>query len=137
MASQPVPSSERMLCIYPAYINSKKTIAQGRRIPKNKACDNPTYNEIKDVCLSIGLKPVVESNKLYPRELHRGDPYARGRVRIDLEKDGSLVNEAYPDKKALMLYLAEMIPKLKSRSSKAAESSGHSQQSSKSRRKKR
>jgi hypothetical protein len=30
-------SHYRWMCIYPAYINSKKTLAEGRRIPKDKA----------------------------------------------------------------------------------------------------
>jgi hypothetical protein len=30
-------STYRWICIYPAYINSKKTLAEGRRIPKDKA----------------------------------------------------------------------------------------------------
>ena len=136
MSVQVMTSKERMLCIYPAYINSKKTIAEGRRIPKNKACENPTYNEIKDVCGAIGLKPVVEP-KSYPRELYRGDPYARGRVRVDLVKeDGTLINEKFPNKKALLIYLGEMIPKLKTRSVKT-DSASHSQQGGKSRKKRR
>ena len=137
MSVQAVSNSDRLLCIYPAYINSKKTIAEGRRICKSKCCDNPTYNEMKDVCIAAGFKPVVE-NKLYPRELYRGDALVRGRIRVDLKKeDGSLINESLPDKKSLMIHLGEMIPKLKSRSAKGAESSGHQQQPSKSKKNKR
>lgn len=136
MSVQAMTNSDRMLCIYPAYINSKKTIAEGRRISKNKACENPTYNEIKDVCGAIGLKPVVES-KSYPRELYRGDPYARGRVRVNLVKeDGTLINEKFSNKKALLIYLGEMIPKLKSRSVKS-DTTAHSQQGGKSKKKRR
>ncbi|KAI0209921.1 Signal recognition particle 19 kDa protein [Lamellibrachia satsuma] len=51
---------ERWICIYPAYINSKKTLAQGRIVPKSKAVDNPTYAEIKDVCSATGLNLGVE-----------------------------------------------------------------------------
>ena len=28
----------RWICVYPAYVNSKKTIQQGRKIPKSKVC---------------------------------------------------------------------------------------------------
>ena len=137
MSLQAVPNSDRLLCIYPAYINRKKTIAEGRRIAKSKCCDNPTYNEIKDVCAAAGLKPVVE-NKLYPRELYRGDALVRGRIRVDLTKeDGTLINTNLPNKRALMIHLAEMIPKLKSRSVKAPESSSQSQQTTKSKKKRR
>ena len=137
MSLQAVSSSDRLLCIYPAYINRKKTIAEGRRIAKDKCCDNPTFNEIKDVCTAAGLKPVVES-KLYPRELHKGDPLVRGRIRVKLTKeDGTLINSNLPSKTALMIHLAEMIPKLKTRSVKSAETSNQSQQSTKSKKKRR
>ena len=64
--------------IYPAYVNSKKTIEEGRRIAKSKvkvffylysdvkcyhciqAADNPTCAEMRDVCASQGLRVEVE-----------------------------------------------------------------------------
>ena len=74
--------------IYPTYINSRKTVADGRRIAKSKvfsacyghvtlltsrmellcdspsfplqAVDNPTCNEIHDVLASQGLQVKVE-----------------------------------------------------------------------------
>ncbi|TKS69700.1 Signal recognition particle 19 kDa protein [Collichthys lucidus] len=33
--------SLRFICVYPIYINSKKTLAEGRRIPTEKAVENP------------------------------------------------------------------------------------------------
>lgn len=48
--------SFRWICIYPAYINSKKTLAQGRRINKDKAVENPTHQEIRDVLVAAGMK---------------------------------------------------------------------------------
>ena len=45
--------------MYPAYINSKKTVKQGRRICKVKAVDNPLCQEIRDVCVSRGLNAEV------------------------------------------------------------------------------
>ncbi|XP_055489175.1 signal recognition particle 19 kDa protein isoform X2 [Leucoraja erinacea] len=85
---------DRFICIYPAYINSKKTIAEGRRIP-------------------------VQKNKLYPREWNR-DVQFRGRIRVQLRnEDGSLCMEQFPTRKSIMVYVAEMIPKLKTRTQKA------------------
>ncbi|WAR30571.1 SRP19-like protein [Mya arenaria] len=46
---------ERWICVYPAYLNSKKSVNEGRRIPKEKCVDNPLYTEIRDVCLNAGL----------------------------------------------------------------------------------
>ncbi|XP_035377687.1 signal recognition particle 19 kDa protein isoform X2 [Electrophorus electricus] len=85
---------ERFLCIYPAYINSKKTLAEGRRIP-------------------------TEKNKMYPREWNR-DGQFRGRVRVQVKKeDGSLCQDKFTCKKDIMFYVAEMIPKLKTRTQKS------------------
>jgi len=46
----------RWICIYPSYINVKKTLQEGRRIPKSKAVDNPTDMEIGDVLAAAGFK---------------------------------------------------------------------------------
>ncbi|XP_054281106.1 signal recognition particle 19 kDa protein-like [Macrosteles quadrilineatus] len=108
---------ERWICIYPAYINSKKTLAEGRKIPREKAVDNPTHQEIKDVLLAAGLKIGVE-NKIYSRERSKEMLY-RGRIRVQLKnEDGTPVNEDFKTRDSVMLYLGSMIPKLKSRSGK-------------------
>jgi signal recognition particle subunit SRP19 len=106
----------RFVCIYPAYINAKKTRAQGRRVGKTKAIDNPTANEMRDILENIGLKTLLESNRLYSREESR-EPQQRGRVRVQLKnEDGSLIKDQFKNKDDLLFYLVDMIPKLKSRS---------------------
>jgi len=106
----------RFVCIYPAYINAKKTRAQGRRVGKSKAIDNPAINEIRDILENAGLKVVVEPNRLYSREESR-EPQQRGRIRVQLKnEDKSLVKEQFKTKDDLLFYLVDMIPKLKSRS---------------------
>ncbi|XP_010130575.1 PREDICTED: signal recognition particle 19 kDa protein-like, partial [Buceros rhinoceros silvestris] len=50
----------RYICIYPAYLNNKKTIAEGRRIPIDKAVENPTSTEIQDVCAAVGFNVLLE-----------------------------------------------------------------------------
>lgn len=125
------------LCVYPAYINSRKTLAEGRRIAKAKCVENPTATEIRDVCLASNLKTVME-NKLYCRELYRGDVTFRGRVRVQLKNpDNDPVNPQIPDKHALLLYLCDMIPKLKSRVQKSGGVVEQSQQKGKKSQKKR
>jgi len=106
----------RFVCIYPAYINAKKTRAQGRRVGKSKAIDNPTVNEIRDILENAGLKIVIEPNRLYSREESR-EPQQRGRIRVQLKNaDESLVKEQFKTKDDLLFYLVEMFPKLKTRS---------------------
>jgi signal recognition particle subunit SRP19 len=105
----------RFVCVYPAYINSKKTRAEGRRVGKSKAIDNPTVNEIGDILENAGLKTIVETNRLYSREESR-EPQQRGRVRVQLKNlDGSLIKDQFKNKDDLLFYLVDMIPKLKTR----------------------
>ncbi|XP_010925959.1 signal recognition particle 19 kDa protein [Elaeis guineensis] len=100
--------------IYPIYINSKKTVAQGRRISVAKACENPTCIEIGDCCNYLKLPFAIELDKAYPRDFMQ-----RGRVRVLLKReDGSLCNPAIGTKKQLMLQIAELVPKHHGRTKK-------------------
>uniref|UniRef100_A0A671KD33 Signal recognition particle 19 kDa protein n=1 Tax=Sinocyclocheilus anshuiensis TaxID=1608454 RepID=A0A671KD33_9TELE len=119
----------RFMCICPAYINSKKTIAGGRRIAAEKAVENPSCAEIRDVLTAAGLNVLLE-NKMYPREWNR-DGQFRGRVRIQLKlDDGSLCQDKFASSKLCILYLYtyRMIPKLKSRTQKSGGAEVGSQQ---------
>ncbi|PNT61715.1 hypothetical protein BRADI_5g19500v3 [Brachypodium distachyon] len=75
--------------IYPVYLNSKKTVAEGRRIAAAKACADPTCNEILDSCAYLKIPCKIE-DKAYPRDF-----FQRGRVRVQLKNEaGSPVNPA-------------------------------------------
>jgi signal recognition particle subunit SRP19 len=63
-AARSLAYQDRFICIYPAYLNNKKTIAKGRRIPISKAVENPTTTEVQDVCSAVGLNAFLEKNKL-------------------------------------------------------------------------
>ncbi|XP_023692331.1 signal recognition particle 19 kDa protein isoform X1 [Paramormyrops kingsleyae] len=118
---------ERFICIYPAFINSKKTIAEGRRIPTEKAVENPTCCEIRDVLSAAGMNAFVEG-KMYPREWNR-DTQIRGRVRVQIKKeDGTPFDEKLSSRKCVMLYVAEKIPKLKTRTQKSGGGDQNTQQ---------
>ena len=52
----------RWVCLYPIYINSKKTVAQGRKIPQSKAVEDP---ELHLICESIAYLKLP----LYPEVL--------------------------------------------------------------------
>ena len=47
---------ERWNTIFPAYLNKKKTVAEGRRIPKDKAVENPNFSEIAEVMKAKGFQ---------------------------------------------------------------------------------
>jgi len=53
--------------IYPIYINKKKTIAEGRKMPLNKCVDTPTLKEIFEACQALKFPVAVEPNKCYSR----------------------------------------------------------------------
>ncbi|EDO48060.1 predicted protein [Nematostella vectensis] len=121
-------SKDRWVTVYPAYLNSRRTVCQGRRVPKAKAVDNPTVSEIRDICTSQNLSCELENNKFYPKESAK-DVVCKGRVRIQLKNsDGTPVNADIPNRKALFCFLGEMIPKLKTRQTKTGQSDGNSSQ---------
>jgi len=110
---------ERWICIYPAYLNSKKSRAEGRRIPIDKAIENPNYSEIRDVIAAAGFVVGVE-NKKYCRE-RSNEPTIRGRIRVHFRNDdGSLINPKFPSRDSILVHCGEMIPKLKSRTEKSS-----------------
>ncbi|XP_023236979.1 signal recognition particle 19 kDa protein-like [Centruroides sculpturatus] len=127
---------ERWVCLYPAYINSKKTVAEGRRIPKNKVnyiiiitissrvnWIVITFDILKFYSVTIALLiyflNIFSQNKMYPRELNHDNIIYRGRIRVQLKNDdGTPVNSSYPTRTSLMYYVSEMIPKLKTRTQK-------------------
>lgn len=115
--------TSRWVVIYPIYINSKKTLAEGRRISAEKACENPNVVEIGDCCQYLRLPCAIELDKAYSRDFMQ-----RGRVRVQLKReDGTIVNPAIPTRKALLLKVAELVPKHHGRSKKqeaAASASG-------------
>lgn len=55
-----IANIKKWVVLYPVYINSKKTIAEGRRISVNKACENPTCAEIGDCCSHFKLPFAIE-----------------------------------------------------------------------------
>lgn len=100
--------------IYPVYLNSKKTVAEGRRIAAAKACPDPTCIEIADCCSHLKIPHAIELDKAYPRDF-----FQVGRVRVQLKKDdGSPVNPAIKTKKQLMIQVAELVPKHHGRTKK-------------------
>lgn len=55
-----ISNIKKWIILYPVYVNSKKTIAEGRRISTGKACENPTCLEIGDCCAHLKLPFAIE-----------------------------------------------------------------------------
>ncbi|XP_067645102.1 signal recognition particle 19 kDa protein [Eurosta solidaginis] len=135
-ASQPVRTNwnpnkkhsdvERWICIYPAYINSKKTRQEGRRLPKDVCVENPTYSEIRDVLSVTNLRVGVE-NKQYSRERSR-EFHVSGRVRVQMRNDdGTPCNPELGCREDIMRFVSIRIPQLKSRQGKSGDQHQHVQ----------
>jgi signal recognition particle subunit SRP19 len=63
--------------IWPAYLDATKTRAEGRRVPREGAVDEPTVDEIAEAVQQVGYDAVVERDATYPREFE-----TRGRVLV-------------------------------------------------------
>mmetsp|Transcript_133897 Transcript_133897/g.416444 ORF Transcript_133897/g.416444 Transcript_133897/m.416444 type:complete len:163 (+) Transcript_133897:83-571(+) len=99
--------------LYPNYLNSKKTIPEGRRIAVGKAVEHPHPAEMAEICEYLKIPHVLEMNKAYPR-----DWLIRGRVRILLKTpEGAFTHAEIHTKKQVLEKMGELIPKLKSRAS--------------------
>lgn len=112
--------------IYPQYVNANLTTNRGRRLGKSRCVSDPTTEEIYNV-LSANQNFQAELNvqKCYTRELDKESAKNRGCVKY-VCSDASLKN-----KRQVLAYVAQMIPKLKSRqnpkpSEQKASSSGAS-----------
>ncbi|XP_047073866.1 signal recognition particle 19 kDa protein-like [Lolium rigidum] len=115
-------SIKKWKIIYPVYLNSKKTVAEGRRIAAAKACPDPTCIEIADSCAFLKIPRAIELDKAYPRDF-----FQVGRVRVQLtNEDGSPVNPAIRTKKQLMIQIAELVPKHHGRTKKQEPAAGPS-----------
>ncbi|CRL06795.1 CLUMA_CG019427, isoform A [Clunio marinus] len=105
---------ERFICIYPAYLDAKKSVQEGRKVPKEYCIENPTYQEIKDVLTAANMNLVIE-NKIYPKERSK-EILHRGRVRVQIKhEDGTPINPDLATRREILKYIGGMIPQLKSR----------------------
>mmetsp|Transcript_10773 Transcript_10773/g.32419 ORF Transcript_10773/g.32419 Transcript_10773/m.32419 type:complete len:164 (+) Transcript_10773:89-580(+) len=97
--------------LYPNYINSKKKIDEGRRIPAGKGVEHPHPAEMAEICEYLKIPHVLEMDKAYPR-----DWLIRGRIRVLLKTaEGAFTHPEIHTKKQVMEKMGELIPKLKSR----------------------
>lgn len=60
MSSSQVDQVKQWQILYPAYIDSKKKISEGRRIPVSKCAERPTAQEMYDICKYLGLQCELE-----------------------------------------------------------------------------
>ncbi len=56
----------KRVVLWPANIDSSKSLSQGRKIPLSKAIENPSLSEIVMAARELGLDPEIE-DKAYSR----------------------------------------------------------------------
>lgn len=58
--------NEGRLIVWPAYLDSSKTRSRGRMVPKEKAVDSPTAEEILEACRDLSYVAQLEIEKKFP-----------------------------------------------------------------------
>jgi len=99
--------------VYPIYLDSNRTVAQGRKVSKEHACIAPIPKEIAEACQFYNLPCVYERLKAHPRSPI--DRMGRIRVKLRSSKDGPPTNPEIPTKKELLRKIGAKIPSLASR----------------------
>ena len=91
-SSQPTPYRDiarDFQCLYPIYFDRARSRAEGRKVGKHLAVENPLARDILDAVQLLGLRVGFEPEKLHPKDW--ANP---GRVRVLLKgQDGRPVNE--------------------------------------------
>ncbi|MCE4619545.1 MAG: signal recognition particle protein Srp19 [Desulfurococcales archaeon] len=64
------------IVLYPAYLDKRLPRRLGRRVPRDLAVLSPRLEEIAAAAEELGLDPIIEEDKAYPRAWFR----SKGRV---------------------------------------------------------
>ena len=74
-------------CIYPVYFDKNRSRAEGRRVGKKLAVENPLARDIVDAVQVLGLETLFEPDKQHPKDW--ANP---GRVKVLVKQKGRLAN---------------------------------------------
>jgi len=67
------------LVIWPVYLDASRSRSEGRIIARGAAVRTPELGEIEQAALELGLNPLVEADKAYPKSWWE----VSGRVLVD------------------------------------------------------
>jgi signal recognition particle subunit SRP19 len=96
--------SKHYQCLYPIYFDKSRTRAEGRRIGKEWAVENPLAREMAEAAASIGLRTVFEAEKTHPKDW--SNP---GRVRVLLKHQGKMMDDDVKNKHHLYILIAQYL----------------------------
>lgn len=74
-------------CLYPVYFDTTRSRAEGRRVSKEYAVENPLARDIVDAVQSLGLRALFEPGKVHPKDW--SNP---GRVKVLIKQNRRAVN---------------------------------------------
>jgi signal recognition particle subunit SRP19 len=60
-------ADEKRIVIWPAYLDSKKTKKEGRKIPLKNSVSNPKIREINQAAEKLKMNPQAIKSKSYPK----------------------------------------------------------------------
>lgn len=66
-----VSKSEGLAVIWLEYFDGNNKRKDGRRVPKHLAIKNPNIEDLKNAAKSLGLNPIIEIDKAYPKKWWR------------------------------------------------------------------
>lgn len=74
-----VSKRDGKLVLWPRYFDVRRTRAEGRRVAKDKAVENPKAGVISEAAKTLGLDPVLEKETPHPSGWYKPE----GRVLVD------------------------------------------------------
>jgi signal recognition particle subunit SEC65 len=89
-------------CVYPVYIDLKKSRKEGRKIPAANAIEDPSAIYMVTAAQKLGFEVGLEPSKRHPR-----DPFNFGRLRIRFKQNGKLMNPKIDTKTKLYTLIAK------------------------------
>lgn len=102
------PDISRWVIVYPCYINSKLSIAEGRKLPKAQCCEDPLPAAMAQVAAKLGFQAAIEPRKTHPRDF-----FHPGRIRVRLFDELGAPVLAIENRRALYREVAKLVPTVK------------------------
>ncbi|KAK8799754.1 hypothetical protein WA588_002579 [Blastocystis sp. NMH] len=101
--------------MYPSYLDKNMSVKDGRRVPSDCACENPSLMDVMNACSKLGLDCLAEP-KRYPKRW-----WVMGRCRIRIHNaDGSPCITNINNRKDLFREVGKVIPGIREEMKRAA-----------------
>jgi len=92
-------------CLYVTYFNKNLSIAEGRRVNKEFCVEDPNVHMLQFAVEMVGLRCIEEEVRNHPRDF-----FGKGRVKVEMIKNGRPVKPEITNKRQLYAAVAKKIP---------------------------